>query len=240
MRDLSPDIADPLLRLLDIARRGTARVVCVRVDSYDARRCVADVTPLASNWRSGRDGSRVWVEPQRIPACPVLWPGGADRGVTMGLSKGDLALALSRSVSHQEVDGAGTTPSRPVVDARHRIVDAVVFPGYTVPADGRPPEQYRDDGQPVAYLPSGEALHIGASTAAELLGRADLILQQLEAIQSGLDNHDHPLPQIVAPTGGGPCTVNALVPTGSTLGGGSYTAPSTPSDIASDRVKVDS
>lgn len=233
MSRLRPDLTTPQLRLLEVARRLGPSIVCVRVERYDAQATTADVTPIVRDWRTGTDGARLWVEQRRIDGCPVLWPGGGTRGLTMGLEAGDLCLAVSRSVSHDEIDAGGTTPAQPRGAWRHGISDAIVLPGYVVPANGRAASEYRSDGQPVLYMDAGEALHVAVSTAAIALARADLVHAELQAVQAGLNNHTHAAGTLVAPSGGGPVT-------GATAVGGSYTAPATASDIATDRVKVDS
>lgn len=234
MRD-PVDGVDPLLRLLDVARRSARVAVCAQVEAYDAQAGTADITPLVKDWRTLQDGTREYIEPPRVDGCPVMWPTGSVRGITQGLEKGDHVLVLVRHLSHDEVDSGGATPSEPQGARRNDLADAVVLAGYRVPTDGYGDNEYRSDGQPVWYLGDDEAVHYGKATAAYLIARADLILSELQ----DLANHTHPLPLLVAPSGGGNVTVGGPTPTpGDTLAA-DYTAPGTAEDIASTRIKVD-
>lgn len=230
--DLGTDIGAPLRTLLEAARRSSPGAVVARVDRFDAQSCTVDATPVVWDWRTVR-GERVWIQPQRIDGVPVLM--GAGASITQGIAVGALVTLVRRGASHDQVDAGSPLAGgiQPRSTQRNRLTDAVAIPGYIVPATGRDASEYRSDGQPVWALGAGEALHIGASTAALLIARADLILAELQALQTGLNNHVHTVSLPV--TGGAGGTVS-----GSTNPGGTYTAPAAASDIASDRIKVDS
>lgn len=206
-------LTDLATALLERARAVVRVAVTGTLDGYDAESSSVAALPDVS---SG-------VPPARIQGIPVIFPGGSLRGLTFGLEDGDRGVLLIRHRSHDEVD-AGTTalPTTPAASRQMSMADAVCLPGYVPPADGRPAAHYRNDGQPVLYLDAAEALHVGVSTAALALARADLVLAELQAIKAAYDVHTH-----ISAAPGNPTAVPVpLLPA--------------PASVATDRVKVDS
>ncbi len=200
--------------------------VSARVRSFDAASSTATIAPSVVEQRLV-DGELLTVPLAVVPGTPILMPGGSRRGFTFGLDSGDDVVAVVRHRSHDEVDGGTEAlPSSPAASRRMNYSDAVGLPGYVPPANGRPAAHFREDGQLVAYMESGDALHVGESTAALLLARADRVETELAALKSVFDAHIHQVVGVVV----GPTTV----PSSPTI-----TPFPTPGDTSSARVKVD-
>ena len=166
-----------------------------------------------------------FAEPVTLKGVPVRWERSGSRGLTYGIEPGDLGYIIVRGRSHDEVDAGRTDgTTQPASKRRHALRDAYFVPGYQ-PVGGLSGSDYRSDGQPVFRLPSGEALHVGAGTAAELVARADKVLAELAAVATSFASAK-------APPGGGPLTWDNPA--------NQYTAPGAASAIASNRIKVDS
>jgi hypothetical protein len=206
-------LADLTTAILARARAVVRVAVTGTLSDFDAGASTVTASPDVS------DG----VPPPAIPGVPVLMPGGSLRGLTFGLAPGDRGVLLVRHRSHDEVDsGTAALPVTPRASRQMSLADAVCLPGYVPPADGRPAAHYRSDGEPVLYMDTGEALHVGLSTAALALARADLVLAELQAIKATFDAHTH-----LSAAPGSPTAVPVPL-----LGA--------PGSVACDRVKVDS
>lgn len=209
-------LSDVVVRLYRRVRRSVRVGVSALVSDYDpATQTVRAAPSVIEHGQSGAPG---------MDGVPVLWPGGSLRGLTMGLEDDDGAVLLVRHRSHDEVDGGTTAlPANPQASRTMSYADAVALPGYVPPGVGRPSSQQRSDGQPVLYMPSGEALHVAVATASIALARADLVLSELQSIKAAFDLHTH---------------------TGVTTGPGVSGAPAvplpSPSSVATDRILVDS
>lgn len=204
------------IALLETALLRNRTAVCVRIDSFDPDECSATVTPLVNEERI-IEGETVSIPSMSIPGCPVIFPTGSGRGLTFGLSRGDLALGLYRHRSHDEIDGGAVGPLDPQSSRRLREADIVVLAGYHQPATARDSSTYRTDGQPTMPLPLLEALHIGASTATYTLVRSDLLASFLSSLVTWANTHTHagvmPGPgstAIAAPPLGSPGTIESL------------------------------
>ncbi len=222
----APRVSEPRLTdALQATRRGAAAdvetVLVAEVERYDAAQQTVDVRQVvAPRFESG--GVVTFADPVALTAVPVRWERSGARGLTFGLDVGDRGYLVVRSRSHDEVDDGETASTvRPVSQRRHALRDAYFVPGYQ-PRGGLTSSDYRSDGQVVLTMPSGEALHLGTATALELIARADLVLAELQAIETTLTTGS-------TPTGGGTVTFATA-----------YIAPTSASAIASDRVKVDS
>jgi hypothetical protein len=213
-----------MVRLHDVVRAGVRIAVCARVEAYRPSPPEADLLLLVQEERIV-DGARVPIEPVRVEGVPVSWPGGGGRTLTMGLEVGDEVIALVRHRSHDEIDSGEPGPVVPVSTRRMSYSDILVLAEYRRPSEERPASEYRSDGQPVLAMPTGEALHVGASTAALALARADLVLARLEALATAFDAW------VPAPGDGGAAFKTIL----SALTGSGW-----PEGVSSDRVKVTS
>ncbi len=226
------DIAELSRVLLDSATLRTRTAVCVRIESFNAAECSATVTPLVNEERVV-EGERIPIPALTVAGCPVIFPAGGGRGLTFGLQAGDLALGLYRHRSHDEVDGGAEGPLNPASTRRMRDADIVVLAGYFRPAVARPPSEFRSDGQPVMPLPSGEALHVGASTGTYMLVREDLLQTYFTSLKNAYDTHVHGylIPPSLVPL---PTTPPVLPP--------ACTVPTplpSPGNLQTSRVKVD-
>lgn len=219
-RDLS-DLASGIIKAVD--RRIRVAVVG-RVRSFVASASKATVQPSVSEQRM-IDGEIVTVPPAEVPGVPVLFQGGAKRGHTFGLDAGDDVVLVVRHRSHDEVDGGtNALPVDPKASRRMNMSDAVALPGFVPKGVGRDSSQYREDGQHVFYMEGGESVHVGSSTAALLLARADRVDAQLAEIRDILQTWT------VAPSDGGLALKTAAIAAWSA---------SPPASVASSRVKVD-
>lgn len=214
-------------RIVGSLLRRVRTAVVARVQAYDPATQTATALPLVGE-QDAADGSTRELEPVPLSRMPVLHLGSRKRGITHGLEQGDTGVVLVRHRSHAEIDGGATGPATPQSTARLQIGQGVLLPGYVASGAGQPAAHYRSDGQMVAYLDSGEALHVGVSTASILLARADRVDAQLQQIRDLLTGGG--VPQWVpVPNDGGA----ALLAAASAL----WTAPST--SVATSRVKVD-
>jgi len=211
------DLSDIVAQLAQRIRRSVRVGVSALVQTYDAASQSARVAPSVVEAEAGAAPA--------VGGVPVLWPGGATRGITMGLAADDGVVLVVRHRSHDEVDaGTGALPASPVAGRTMSYADAVALPGYVPPADGRPSGQYRSDGQIVVYLGSGESVYIGSSTAAQALARADRTDAQLGQIRDVLTTW------VVVPGDGGAALKAAML---------AALASSPPVSVASSRVRVD-
>lgn len=171
-------------------------------------------------------GAVEWVLPPEQPSVPLAGTWGGSAGIVPYLAPGQRVLCVLRDVDHTAVDD-GSPATEPVSARRWDWSDAVVVGGTEAPADGYPAGSLPASAADlVAYMAGGGVLHIGASTAALLIARADEVRAELVKIQNALTS-------AVAPSGGGPLTwPDPFFP--------EYVAPVTDAAIASDRIKVDS
>jgi len=232
-------VTDRAPSLAGIVERGATTVrdrvtVCRAgyVVGYDAATNRADVQLVHDTARTRPDGVVEVVAAPILRGRPVAMLAAGHLTLTAGLREGDRVWVLVSDVSLDEyVGGRRDETYRPQDPRRFDLSDGVVWPMSDPPG--------RMDGQPVFALRSNESIHIGDPETSDaawlLLARADLVLAELQ----DLATHDHPLPTLVAPSGGGNCTL--LSPAGVTgsTGQASYTAPGAAADIASSRVKVD-
>lgn len=221
---MADSLATLVTTLYRRVRLGIRVATSARVVTWDADTCSVSALPSVDE-QDLQDGEARTIEAVTAHKVPVIQPGGALRGRTYGLSADDGLVLLMRHRSHDEVDGGTEAlPVSPESNRRMSYADAVGLPGYVPPQTGRPAAHYRSDGQLVDYMPSGESLHVGASTAAFALARADLVEAQLTALLSAIQ---------AAPVVGGD-------------GGASFKAAiiaalsSWPAPVATTRLKVDS
>lgn len=214
---MAADLPSLVSRLATRVRRSVRVAVSALTESYDAASQSARLAP-----------SVVEADADAAPSVggvPVLWPGGATRGITMGLEADDGVVLVVRHRSHDEVDGGtGALPASPSAGRTMSYADAVALPGYVPPADGRASSQYRSDGQIVVYLGSGESVYVGSSTAALALARADRTDAQLQQIRDVLTTW------VVVPGDGGAALKAAML---------AALASSPPVSVAASRLKVD-
>ncbi len=161
------------------------------VVSYDTATQTATIREIVREPRLNADGEIVAPEPVQVGGVPVQWPNAGGRSITWGLNQGDVGLALVRDISHDEVDAGAATPTIPASLRRFNWSDAVLIPGATIPGDPLPSTAYRGDGQPVWALPSGEAVHVGDSTAAKTLALAQEIRDEVVAQRGWSLAHVH-------------------------------------------------
>jgi len=179
-------------KINDRIRQSVRVSVVARVESFDPATSTADVKIVVQEERVTADGDRIPIEAVSIPGCPVLWPGGWLRGMTVGLEQGDEVIALIRTQSHDEIDGdRDVGPVLPAAARRMDLSDVVLIPGYHRPAASWPSSRWRSDGQMVLYVGSGEAVFVGDSTAAKALALAEKVNARLTSIQSKYDTHKH-------------------------------------------------
>lgn len=165
------------------------------------------------------------VPPPRVQGVPVIFPGGSLRGLTFGLSDGDRGVLLIRHRSHDEVDaGTAALPTTPAASRQMSLADAVCLPGFLPPAEGRPAAHFRSDGEPVMYMDTGEALHVGVGSAALALARAALVEQQLTVLKNAIS-----AAPVVAGDGGASFKASLVA-----------ALSSWPASVATNRVMVDS
>lgn len=164
------------------------------VVSYDTATQTATIREIVREPRLNADGEIVAPEPVQVGGVPVQWPSAGGRSITWGLDQGDVGLALVRDISHDEVDAGAATPTIPASVRRFNWSDAVLIPGATIPGDPLPSSAVRGDGQPVWALPSGEAVHVGVSTAAKTLALAQETAGRVERIEAYLNTATYSTP----------------------------------------------
>ena len=185
-------LAKLVTALNDRIRQSIRVSVVARVESFDPSTSTADVKIAVQEERVTAEGDRIAIEAITIPGCPVLWPGGWLRGMTVGLEQGDEVIALIRTQSHDEIDGDREVgPVLPASARRMDLSDVVLIPGYHRPAASWPSSRWRSDGQMVLYVGSGETIFMGDSTAAEALALASAVDARLNAIQNAFNAHAH-------------------------------------------------
>lgn len=214
--------------ILATARRLIRTAVVGTVQAYDRAKLSAGVRPDVLE-RTVVDGVLTDIPTVTQPGVPVLHYGGQRFGFSYGVQEGDRVVLVYRSASHDEVDSDAAVPASPQAGRRHDLSDVVALPGYHPPATDAASARVRSDGQPVMFLDGSDRLHVGASTAAIDLARADRVDTQLEQIRDLLTGNGVP-PWVPVPNDGGA----ALLTAASTLFGAP--SPST----ATARVRVDS
>lgn len=167
----------------EIVEASAARIpggMIARVEAYDVATQTADCLPLAQLWTTEPSGERRPLRSPVLYSVPVLWP-----YVVRSLDVGERVLLIGRWVSHRELDEGAEGPLLPAARARHQLGDAVAIPLSVVEGVGR------SDGQPLAPCRSGEALHVGQSTADRALALAQETRDELSALRTGLVEHVH-------------------------------------------------
>lgn len=216
-----------LLLSLDQGAAPVGVAVVARVVAYDPAAGTADVLPMVQP-RRVVEGAPEPVPVSVLYGCPIVWPSAGGRSLTWGLAVGDLCLCIIRDRSHDEIDSGSAGPLMPAASRRFSPSDAVVLPGYDVPGT-LPASAVRSDGQMVARLPAGEALHVGVAMAARALALAEETRLQFEAHRDKFNGHKHGASGI-SDSMGGSCT-------GATSGPDT-SIDATP-DLGSSRIKVD-
>lgn len=215
------DPSEPYVALYDLILRDMRVAGVCRITAYTADPPTADVTLLARETRV-IDGEAVAQPAVSVTGCPVIWPGGGGRLLAMGLESGDLALALYRHRSHDEIDSGTSTPIVPESGRSLNPADLIILPGYLAPGGGPvgdAPARARFDGQPSLLMPAGEALHLGATSAALRLVVAEVLAPYLKLLEVYIALHEHGV------AGTPPTTLPPSAPTAN--------------DLASARLKVD-
>jgi hypothetical protein len=177
-------LADLMLSVGGVIRRQIEVSRDVRIVSYDAATQTASIQPWTNDPELQPDGTVTGTVLPVVAGVPVRWPWGGGRALTWGLAAGDRAVAVFRTVSHDEVDSGAECPVTPASLRRWSWADVWVEPGGAVPED---PAPARTDGQPALTMPSGEALHVGDANASHELVRNDLLRTNLQNIKTALD-----------------------------------------------------
>ena len=209
-------IANAVIGATERAVSAVAVARTVQVVSYDADAQTVRVREVVAE------------SPIELDGVPVRWPGGGGRSITWGIEAGDLGTLLVRDVSHDEVDAGSSLPVDPASSRRWNLSDGEFWPGFVVPGS-LASSAYRGDGQMVVALPVGEAMYVGASTAALKLVIEDVLRPYLVSLKAAYDAHTHTVAGVTA----GPGSVTSAPPTAP--------SPSVPAsaDLASGRVLVD-
>jgi len=223
-----PNVSDLTFAITDKTIASLGGPGYVEVRSYDPEKQQANVRYCTKQVRQV-DGALVYTDVKIEYDVPVSFPAGGGRSMTWGLEPGDLAMGIVRRDSHDEVDAGSAIPSEPASLRKFSTSDLVVQPGAGRPGAPLPSSAWRQDGQMVLRLPSGEALFVGASTAALRLVIEDVLKPYLDAMKAWSDEHTH----LVTGVATGPGSVTSNPPTG--------TSPAVPdsADLASGRIKVD-
>lgn len=200
----------------------------VEIRSYDPEKQQANVRYCTKQVRQ-IDGALVYTDVKIEYDVPVSFPAGGGRSMTWGLDAGDVAMGIVRKDSHDEVDAGSAIPSEPSSLRQFSTSDLVVQPGAGRPGAPLPSSAWRSDGQMVLGLPNGEALFVGASTAALRLVIEDVLKPYLDAMKEWAETHTHLIPGALA--GGPGITSNVALPA----------PPAVPdsADLATGRIKVD-
>jgi len=181
-----PNVSDLTFAITDKTIASLGGPGYVEVRSYDPEKQQANVRYCTKQVRQV-DGALVYTDVKIEYDVPVSFPAGGGRSMTWGLEPGDVATGIVRKASHDEVDAGSAIPSEPASLRKFSTSDLVVQPGAGRPGAPLPSSAWRQDGQMVLRLPSGEALFVGASTAGHALSRDDLIISNLNAIKAALD-----------------------------------------------------
>lgn len=176
------DLSKLTRRILDVVRRGARTGVTATVQAFDAAKQAITVQPDVGE-TVRLDDVRTDVPPPVVSGVPVLMYGGQAFSLSYGVEQGDRVVLVYRHRSHDEVDSGSDVPLQPQSERRSQLADVVGLPGYHVPALDRDAARYREDGQPVAFIAGSGALHVGDSTAAIEISRADRTDAQLQEIR---------------------------------------------------------
>lgn len=239
----STTLPDLSLRILDAVRAGAPdTTLLAEVLAYDAAAQTADVRLCVQiPDLDPASGEVVGLVAPVLRGRRVLWPGGGGVSLVWSLGVGELVLVEVRSRSHDEVDSGSAVPVTPASTRRGNLSDLVVIP-LRGDAAALPSSAFRSDGQPV-LVPggAGDALFVGASTAAKALALAEESAARIARIENFLNSATYavagpvttpPSPQpftgapVVAPV----CVASVVaVPAAAT----------TTAALASSRIKVD-
>ncbi len=167
-----------------------------------------------------RDGKAA-IARERPPALlnvPVVFPGGADYGMTWPVAVDDpvKALVMDRSIS--EWVSTGGMATEPQDFRRHDLSDAVAIPGGFSPASPLPDACY----DPSALVIYGPQIKLGDSSASAYIALASLVDARFAALAAVFDAW------VTVPMDGGAALKAALT---------ALTGSGWPQSVASARVK---
>jgi hypothetical protein len=236
-----PDLA---LRLLDAVRVGAPdTVLFVEVVAYDPDAQTADVRLCVQVPEVDPDTGEIsgLIAPV-LRGRPVMWPSGGGMSLVWGLAQGDIAQGVIRSRSHDEVDSGSAVPVTPASTRRGNLSDLVVVPLVGGGASPLAAAAYRSDGQPV-LVPggAGDALHVGASTAAKALALAEESAARIARIENFLNSATYAVSGPVTTAPSPPPFTGAPVVTPVCIASvvAAPAAATTTAALASTRIKVD-
>lgn len=198
-RSLGPQLADLVKAQHDGIRRAVAVSVACKVEAFDAAGPTVDVRPLV---REVRLRDREWIDVPSlvIKGVPVAYMGGSKRGITFGFDAGDEVMLLVRHQSHDEIDSNARADSNgtvsPKLKRRLDLSDGIVVAGFERPGADRNTDHYREDGQLVIYMASGEKAHVGASDADKALALAEKVDARLEDLRQVVNDHAQALSSV--------------------------------------------
>lgn len=179
--EVSPGLADMVLRLIEQAKADDFGPILAEVESYKSATQVCNATPLIVISRDG--------ELTRLPTMqciPVIWPGGKMGGLTAPLVKGDIVELVSQigDITGWQTHGAiGGTPEDP---RALQLSDVVAIPGGRSMKSPLPPSAVSDLG-PVLHRGDSSLVFLGSSLAADFVGLASIIDANFTALRIYLD-----------------------------------------------------
>lgn len=194
-----------------------------RVQSYNATNQTVDCIPLVRNWFPHGDGSIEHEELPVLPCVPVAFPRAAGHFIAFPLSEGDHVLVVfcELAIGHWWASTGGDITD-PGDLARHSLSHGVAIPTRFNRADAltHAPEAAlnerlrigddADAGTRVTFFEDGSmkitrgstvrlqldadgTVHVGGSTASQLIALANLVNDRLETLRSAFNSHTHAL-----------------------------------------------
>lgn len=171
-----------------------------KVEKYDSIRQVANVKPLLKRPVIFDDGTEGVDTLPVLMDVPIVFPRGGGFFLTLPLVPGDnvLLIFMDRSIDSFAVS-AGNVDLDPVDFRSHDLSDAVALAGFYPQ-----PKAIKDviagdlaigkeKGTQARFKSAGlEITTLGAPTARSFVAMADLVLSELQKIQTALSTHTHP------------------------------------------------
>jgi hypothetical protein len=182
-----------------------------KIESYDASKQMADVTPLIRRALPREDGTLASEPMPTIRAVPVIWPRTGDFFVHLPLAAGDTVLLVccERDFARWMQTGEASDP----LDVRHHhLSHAVAIPGFfprsnPVGSSNTPSDALviGKDGGATIRVKNAE-IKIGTN-ASQFAALANLVKARLDTIQAAYDAHKHTGVTTGGGTSGTPDTV---------------------------------
>lgn len=207
----TPDIADVIADAIDSRLLDVHTMVPAKVETYDAAKQVADVTPMIKRVLRTVSGGRVAEDLPTIPCVPVSQLRAGVFFVNVPVSAGTTGMLVFAETS---IDRWRATGERvdPADARRHGLSGAVFVPGLAPSADALADASATDmrmgiDGGARIDIAADGTISIGAPNASDHIALGDTLKTYVDALVAWVEAHTH-----TAPVGGGLTTPPTALP----------------------------